>query len=101
MRTPHVQVPVATHTGWNFRTGGSTQALYSIVGSFVPFAATAAQRLAAGDPRPSLAERYRSRHDYVARIALAASALAEARLLLDEDVDRYVGGAIAAPGFEQ
>lgn len=94
VRTPHIDVPLATHTGWNFRTQGSTDALYSITGSHLPFAATKVERERSGDPRRSLAERYRSRHDYVARIAIAAQQLVEARLLLAEDVDRYVARAL-------
>jgi len=95
VRTPHIEAPLATHTGWNYRSAGSTQALYSIVGSHLPLAATAAEREKTGDPRPSIAERYRSREDYIARIAVAAHALMQARLLLPEDVDRYVARALA------
>ena len=99
VRTPHIEVPLATHTGWNFRSGGSTEALFSIVGSHLPFAATRAHRERDGDPRPSIAERYRSRNDYIARIAVAAQRLVEARLMLAEDVDRYVARAISDPDF--
>ena len=94
VRTPHLQVPLGTHTGWNYRSAGSTRARYSIVGSFMPFAATRAAREQAKDPRASIEERYRSRADYVARIAVAAHALSGERLLLPEDVERYVARAI-------
>lgn len=97
VRTPHVEAPLATHTGWNYRAQGSTAALYSIVGSHLPFAATAAERAMTGDARPSIAERYRCRYDYIARIAVAAQRLVDARLLLPEDVDRYIARAIADP----
>lgn len=99
VRTPHLAVPLATHTGWNFRTAGATDALYSIVGSHLAFAKDAPARISTGDSRPSIAERYRSREDYVARIAVAAHALCEARLLLPEDVDRYVARAIVDAEF--
>lgn len=94
VRTPHLEVPLATHTGWNYRSAGSTKARFSIVGSFLRFAANVAEREANGDARPSIAERYRSRADYVARIAIAAHALVQAGLLLDEDLERYVARAI-------
>ena len=94
VRVPHLRVPLATHTGWNYRSAGSTRARYSIVGSFLPFAATRAERERKGDPRPAIEERYPSRADYVARIAVAAHALSEERLLLAEDVERYVARAI-------
>lgn len=99
VRTPHVEVPLATHTGWNFRSQGSTEAMYSITGSHLPFAATAEARSAGGDPRSSIAERYRSRADYIAKIAVAARRLADDRLLLDEDIERYVRRAIDDPDY--
>ncbi len=96
VRTPHVAVPVATHTGWNWRReGAEPRALSSIIGSFLPFARDAAERARSVDPRPSIAERYRSHHDYIAKIAVAAHALAQAGLLLEEDVERYVERAIS------
>ena len=45
-------------------------------GSFLPFAADAAARQAAGDPRPSLAERYPGQAAYVAAVRVAADVLA-------------------------
>jgi hypothetical protein len=96
IRTPHVSVPLATFTGWNLRSEGhGPKAMASIIGSYFPLALTAAQRHSTGDPRPALAERYRSQFDYIAQIARAAQALVEARLLLAEDADRYVEWAVA------
>jgi hypothetical protein len=99
VRVPHLEAPLATHTGWNYRSAGSTRARYSIIGSFLPFARTHAEREASSDPRPSIEERYRSRADYVARIAVAAHALVAARLMLDEDLERYVARAINGSDF--
>jgi hypothetical protein len=42
------------------------------VGGMVPFAKTKAQRLANGDPRPSLEERYKTHDGYVAAVKKAA-----------------------------
>ena len=86
---PEVTVPVATHTGFNLRhpdIGGADQMLY-FAGATLPFARTRAEREKAGDPRPSIAERYRSRDEYLARVRAAAQALAAAGYLLDEDID--------------
>lgn len=86
---PEVTVPLATHTGWNLRhpdIGGADQMLY-FAGATLPFAKTRGEREKAGDPRPSIAERYRSRDDYLARVREAATALAAAGYLLDEDID--------------
>jgi hypothetical protein len=97
LRTPDVRVPLATYTGWNLRANGSgTKAMYSIVGSYIAFAATEVEREARGDARPALSERYRSKADYVSRVALAVRELVERRLLLPEDGDRYVEAAIDA-----
>jgi len=86
---PELSVPLATHTGWNLRhpeSGGAEQLLY-FAGATLPFAATRAEREAAGDPRLSIAERYRSREDYLARVAAAARALVAGRYLLEEDIE--------------
>ena len=50
VRTPEHAVPVATYTGWNFRSpaiGAPTQ-LVSLMGSSIPFAADAGRRPAGG-----------------------------------------------------
>src|SRR6266545_1347902 len=86
---PELTVPLATHTGWNLRhpdSGGPDQALY-FAGATLPFARTRAERAAAGDPRPAISERYRSREDYLARVAAAARVLFADRYLLEEDVE--------------
>jgi hypothetical protein len=85
---PDLAVPIATHSGWNPRDpqiGGAGQ-LAPLQGSSLPFARTVADRAARADPRPALAERYRDRADYLARVQAAAEALAARRLLLAEDV---------------
>jgi hypothetical protein len=95
IRTPHVEVPLATFTGWNFRLPGcAEQDLASLNGSYLPLAKTAAERQASGDARPSLQERYRSKAHYVRAIAIAAQRLVDQRLLLEEDADRYVALAM-------
>ena len=89
LAVPELTVPLATHTGWNLRhpdTGGAEQLLY-FAGATLPFARTQAERERAGDPRPSIAERYRSRADYLARVRAVAGALVAARCLLEEDVE--------------
>ena len=94
VRVPDVVVPLATYTSWNVRAAGHTPGEACISsGSTLPFAATAAARQASGDPRLSLAERYSSKADYVAKVQAAAQALVEQRLLLPEDVAGYVQSA--------
>jgi len=102
IRTPHMEAPLATHTGWNFRLEDSHEAtLAGTVGSYMPFARTKAEREAIGDSRPSIQERYGSRTRYVRAIALAAQRLVDQRLLLEEDADRYVELAIDEPAFDE
>lgn len=88
IRLPQVAVPLATHTGWNYRhpSIGAPDRLASEIGSYLPLARTRAERERSGDARASIAERYASREDYLGRIALAAVALVNERLLLPEDV---------------
>ena len=92
VRMPDVSVPVATHAGFNPRhpeSGGEGQIL-EYLGSTVPLARTAAERAAAADPRPSVAERYASRSAYLAEVRTAAERLVEGRYLLAGDVDLCV-----------
>lgn len=100
LRTPHVAVPLATFTGWNLRREGfGAKAMTSVIGSYVPFARNADERQNQGDPRPAIAERYRSRADYVRRLAIAVQQLVEDRLLLEEDADRYIEMAMREVAF--
>jgi hypothetical protein len=96
IRLPTVAVPVGTYTGWNPRwpTDGRPGTLFARCGSFWPFARTEEERRRTGDPRPSIAERYRDRDDYVARATAAAEVLVAARLLDETDVAAAVGAAV-------
>jgi hypothetical protein len=52
----------------------------------IPFPKTKAERLAVGDPRLSLEERYASLAAYEGNVERAAEALVARRLMLREDV---------------
>jgi Alpha/beta hydrolase domain len=88
IRLPEVSVPLATYTGWNFRNSriGGTDQLVSLLGSYIPFAQTKAERDARHDPRPSVEERYASRDVYMDKINKAAAALVKDGYLLADDV---------------
>jgi hypothetical protein len=94
IRMPEVAVPVATYTGWALRADGLDGCDAS--GQRLNFAKTKAARLAAGDPRLSLEERYADHAAYVERVSRAAQALKDERFMLDEDVEAYVAAAQAA-----
>jgi hypothetical protein len=86
---PEIAVPLAAYTGWNLRdpATGAPDELVSFLGSYFPFARTAAERKAAGDPRPSIEERYPGgREQYLARYRKAVDALARERWILSDDV---------------
>ena len=59
-------------------------------GSFIPFARTRAERLATGDPRPSIEERYPTPEAYVAAVRRAAEQLVAQRYLLADDATQLV-----------
>jgi hypothetical protein len=88
VRLPEVVVPLATYTGWNFRNSriGGTDQLVSLLGSYIPFAQTKAERETRHDPRPSIEERYASRDKYMDVINNAAAALVKDGYLLAGDV---------------
>ena len=92
IRVPEVTAPLATTTGWNFRAErvGNPSTVYALLGSYIPFARTRAERELKRDPRPSIAERYKGRDDYLQRIRSAADDLVKQRLLLADDVDNVV-----------
>ena len=69
VRLPDIAAPLGTHTGWNLRREGFAPGELALLGSYLPFARTAAERLASGDPRPSLEERYRNHDAYVEAVA--------------------------------
>lgn len=97
VRFPDVAVPLATYTGYGFRAAGfAGPDLCDAFGQAIPLPKTRADRAATGDPRPSLEERYPTHDAYVNQVRAAAEALARDRLLLPEDVDRFVQAAQAS-----
>lgn len=87
-------VPLGTNVGWNVRREGHRAGdLCGLEGSFLPFAKTKAERLAAGDPRPSLEERYRDHAGFVAAIRKAADELVRARFMLPADAEAWIAAA--------
>jgi Alpha/beta hydrolase domain len=94
IRSAFAEVPIGTYTGWNLgRKDRFEGGLCNLQGSFIPFAATRAERLAAGDPRLSLEERYPSKDVYVAAFRKAADDLVARRYLLPEDAKLLIGRA--------
>ena len=90
LNLPAITVPVGTYTSWNLRheSIGAPGELLSLQGGYIPFAKDAAARAAAKDPRPSIAERYKSFAEYQQRYLEAAEKLVGQRYLLAEDLPR-------------
>jgi hypothetical protein len=82
IRLPELTVPLATYTGWALRSGVWANDGCEASGQYIPFKATKAERVAAGDPRPSVEERYQS-YTQVRRCAVWLSLASDAMALLN------------------
>ncbi len=88
VRLPWITVPLATYTGWNLQSHELAEGeLAGLLGSSIPFPQTRADRVAAGDPRRSLEERYASVDDYLQQVRAAMEALVATGFMLAEDID--------------
>ncbi len=97
IRSPLLSAPLGTYVGWNvFAAGFQKGRFCNNIGGYIPFARTKAERLAKGDPRPSLEERYPSHAAYVAKVKAQADKLVAQRYMLAEDAARIVKEAEAA-----
>ncbi len=95
VRLPDIAVPVGTNGGQNQPQSFTCM----LVGSFSPFAATKVEREHAGDTRPSIEERYRSRDDYVNRVRVVTQDLMARGFLLPEDAAVIVQEAASSDLF--
>ncbi|MCM6775100.1 alpha/beta hydrolase domain-containing protein [Nocardia sp. CDC159] len=88
VRLPEVAAPLAVYTGWNPRRAvdGLPNVLYERLGSKLPFP----------PGRPTITDRYSTRHAYAAAVRAAANALVRERLLLAGDVETVVERAVRA-----
>jgi len=78
VRSPTVQAPLGTYTGWNLRTRGwGHGATLLIQGSYIPFTDTPEEQEMTRDPRISVLERYGSPEGYVEAVRAAAEIIDE------------------------
>jgi hypothetical protein len=95
IRTVDVAVPRGTYTGWGLRRAGFAEnEECQLNGQFIPFAATREERVAKGDPRPSVEERYPSAGAYIRKVSAEAEELVDRRYLLSDDAEAVI--AVAA-----
>jgi len=105
---PTVQndAPLGTYLGWNITAGQGDVGfdgrpfhagqVCNYIGGMVPFFKTKVQRLAAGDPRKSLEERYGTHDGYVAAVTQAANNAFNKGYLLAADRDALIQQAVAS-----
>jgi hypothetical protein len=93
IRPMQVRAPLGTNVGWNVQAGFRAPDLCELSGSYFPFAATEEERVASGDPRKSLEERYGNHEGFVRAVRRAAGELVRQRFLLKEDAKAFVRAA--------
>lgn len=87
IRSPDIEVPLATHAGWNLRRAHFAEGqLCGLNGMLAPLAPTPR----AGDPRRAISQRYASRLEYAKAVAIAARALRDQGLLSEDDTERFI-----------
>jgi hypothetical protein len=96
VRLPDVTVPLATYTGWALHSGAHAGDGCEGVGQYIPLAKTKADRIASGDPRLSIEERYPSFSAYHAAVKNAIEDMVARRLMLREDAQRNLDRLVRA-----
>ena len=89
------RLPLGTYLGWNVTASGFFKnQICAFTGGYVPFARTLAERLASGDPRPSIEERYSTVGNYYFAASMIAKQLVAQRFLLLDDAVRITNQAL-------
>ncbi len=99
IRTPELVAPLGTNLGYNYDARTYLEDLSGLTGSYIPFHKTKKERLAAGDERLSLEERYGNKENYVAAVKKAAEDLVKQRLLLPSDAKKLIQQAKTTTDF--
>ena len=96
LRSVTLRAPLGTYSGWNVRKAGFSQGdSCDLTGQYIPFALTQAQRIASGDPRLALQERYGTLANYEHVASEAAGQLVEEHLLLHSDKAAAIASAVS------
>jgi hypothetical protein len=97
VRSVLIQAPLGTYTSWNPVASGPLHGNEgTLAAGYIPFAMTRAERLASGDPRLSVEERYGSQEGYNCVVRNAALRNVRARFLREQDADRLIAQAAAS-----
>ena len=95
-RLVDVRVPLATYTGWALRSGPQANDGCEAAGQYIPFPLKKADRLASGDPRLSIEERYPNFSSYYFAVTNALNDMIANRLLLPEDANTELNRVLQA-----
>ena len=91
LRSVLLRLPLCTYTGFNPIASGPLKGREaSLAGGSIPFPLTKAARMASGDPRLSIEERYGDLWTYYYRALWIINDLAAQRLLLPDDANALV-----------
>jgi hypothetical protein len=92
-----MRAPLGTYLGWNVTASGFHKGkVCNYQGGWIPFAKTKAERLAKGDPRLSLEERYGTHENYVNIVRAAVADIEAQGYLLKADGDALIAAAQAS-----
>src|SRR6185295_12368056 len=86
----------ATYTGWSLRAGPQAGDGCEAAGQMIAFPKTKAERLASGDPRLSIEERYPSFSVYAAKMRAAVEEMVAKRVMLTEDAQSAIARLLKA-----
>jgi hypothetical protein len=96
IRLPDLTVPLATYAGWSLRAGAQADDGCEASGQMVGFPKTKADRIASGDPRLSIEERYPSFTAYASAVTRAVEDMVARRIMLREDAQSAVDRLLRA-----
>jgi hypothetical protein len=89
--------PLGTYLGWNIVSDGFFKGqICNYAGGMIPFATTRAERMASGDSRLSLEERYTNHEGYVEAVKKAAARAVSQGFLLQSDAAALTAQAAAS-----
>jgi hypothetical protein len=97
IKSVQAQVPLGTYLGWNVQAAGYLAGQQcGFTGGYIPFANTRAERMASGDPRLSLEERYGTHAAFVGKVREAGQKLVAQGYMLPDDAAKVTAQAEAS-----
>jgi hypothetical protein len=97
IKSAEAQAPTGTSLEFNYMANPAIVDIANLQGAFIPFHKTEAERIAAGDTRPSLESLYGNQEGYVTAITNAANTLVSQRFLLQRDANLIIQYATDNP----